>query len=157
MDNISLLRQLNESTIKKSDLEMDLENALNESGIDLPPEEEMDDDPEMGGEEDCVDCGDEEMVDQDDEMEYDEEGGIEDEILNDIVQWCEDECGDLSDEELESELRSEIEGLIDPEELISKVMDRLGRGAEGEMDAEPEMGEDPEMVADDSEEDEVRF
>lgn len=144
MDNIDLLRELNKATIKKDEFEL----ALERSGFDLPPEDEMED--EMGGEMDA-EMGDEmDDIDSDGEEGYTSDIGIEDDELQEIVDWCEEECPDMSDEELDETLRDELEELdIDPEQLdaaIDRVMTMLGRASEEEdMDSEMDAGMDDEM------------
>ena len=161
MDNISLLRELNKSTIKKSDLELDLENALKESGFDLPDEEIEDEMPEdLPGDE-----GPEDEIDSEEDFEYNGETElpIDDEELEDLVSWCEEECGDAPDEELKALLQSELMELGDFEDeevdsIIDAVMDKLGRGGEeedieGEMEPEDDMDVGGEMVADEQTDD----
>jgi len=145
MDKINLIKELNQSTIKKDEFEL----ALERSGLDLPPaEDEMDDMDDM----DDMDALDDEGIDDLDsegETEYTSDGGLEDDEIQEIVDWCEEECSDLSDDELIDTLRDELEELdIESEELdstVDRVMSMLGRGSDDEESMDDEMDADAEM------------
>jgi hypothetical protein len=128
MDKISLIQELNEGTIKKTEFE----RALAESGFDLPPEDELDDgmDDELS---------DEEPVD--DEIDLDlEDTGLDEDEIQDIVDWCAEECADMSDDELKDVLVDELEELeLSPEQLnatITQVMSMLNREDDDEIEGE---------------------
>lgn len=153
-DDISLIRELNKETVKLSEFD----KALQESGYELPDEELEDsgmDDEEFG---------DEEAIDDEGEMEYngEDESGLDDDELQEIVDWCEEECADMSDDELKDTLTDELGELdLEPDVLddtISRVMDMLGRGSEEEMsdeyDEEPSEFEGPPEEGDLEDEDE---
>lgn len=159
MDKITLLKEMNQST--KTDK---FERALIESGIELPPEEDEFGDEEMGGEIDAEMAPDEEDI-GDDEMGA--EVPLDDEELQDIVDWCDEECGEMDDGELQDTLAQELEELeLSSEELdatISRVMTMLGRGEEegdefaddeGEIDGEMGEPSDEELPPAD---DEIQF
>lgn len=128
MDNISLLKELNDSTIKKSKLEKTLEE------FNIPEE---DTDVEFGDEDPDVEFGDED-VDMDDHAGYADDIGLEDDELQDIVSWCEEECSDMSDDELREVLDEELAELdLEPEQLeevINRVMSMLGREESSDME-----------------------
>lgn len=147
MDKINLIKELNQSTIKKDEFEL----ALERSGLDLPPaEDEMDDidaldDEGMGGEDEMDD------LDSDGDSEYTSETSLEDDEIQEIVDWCEEECSDLSDDELIDTLRDELDELDlesdDLDSTVDRVMSMLGRGSDedemdGEMDADAEMDDE---------------
>lgn len=133
MDKLELIKELNKSTIKD-----EFDRALAESGFDLPeedPEAELDGEmgSEMGAEIDG-EIGDE--LDTGDEEGYSSDTGLEDDELQDIADWCEDECAEMSDDELKDALRDELDELdLDEEQLdatIDRVMSMIGRGSEEE-------------------------
>ena len=169
MKKITLLAELNKSTIEKDEFE----RALAESGFDLPPEEdEFSDDPEGMGDE--MGMEDPEALDSDgeDEIETGGESPLDEDELQDIVDWCEEECGEMSDPELKDTLTTELEELeLSEDELdatINQVMSMMGRETDEEGDdefsddPEGEMGmEDPgaedEMGMEEPAEDELTF
>ena len=139
MMDISLLKELNELTREKNEFE----RALEESGYDLPPEEE-----DIGGEDD-FDTGDD-MGEGD--YDYDDIGqNLDTQELQRIADWCEEECADMDDEELSDEIGDQLEQLdYQPEEIaagISQVMSMLGREAppDDEMGGEEEFGDEEPM------------
>ena len=144
MDKTSLIKELNEST-KELD---EFQRALKESGFDLPPEDDMDGEMVATGDEEADVVADaEDELDTGDEEGYTAESPLDEEELQDIVSWCEEECGEMSDEELADTLRDELAELeLEPEELdatIDQVMSMLGRGEEEVSD--DEMGGEDEI------------
>ena len=146
MDKITLIKELNESTKTLNEFE----RALKESGFDLPPEEDYDEDPEAMGDEMDSEMGDEEGLDMGDEEGYTSESPLDEDELQEIVDWCEEECGEMSDEELGDTLRDELAELeLEPEELdatVDQVMSMLGRGEEEAGDEE--FGDEDEIEFD---------
>ena len=132
MDKIPLITELNEKTRKKDEFEI----ALERSGMSLPDEDEMEFDMDTDAED--VDSGGEE--------DYTSDTGLEDDEIQEIVDWCEEECSDLSDEELEDTLRDELEEVdIEPEQMdaaIDRVMSMLGRGSDEEDMDDEDLGDE---------------
>lgn len=149
MDKISLLKELNKTTIKKSDLEANLDNALKESGIEFDDYEDDMGDDDLEGEMSATDD-----IDNTKEFEYNtEELPIDEDDLQDLASWCEEECGDLPDEEMESLLRAELEELEDFEDveidqIVDRIMSMTGRGSDEEdIEGEIELNFDAETSA----------
>lgn len=145
----TLLKELNDMTREPNEFEDALREAEMEFDIDLS------DDPEMDMDDDMEDP---------DEFDYDSVE-LDDEELQRIADYCEEECGDMDDEELMDKIGDDLEQLdYSPEEIsagIDRVMSMMGRGegAEGDMDMDDGGfgGEDPEMDMDDDLGEEPRF
>ncbi len=145
MDKIPLITELNDKTRQKDEFEL----ALERSGFSLPSDDEgMDDDM---GDMDDMEADDDMDIDTGDEEGYTSDTGLEDDEIQEIVDWCEEECSDLSDEELEDTLRDELEEVdIEPEQMdaaIDRVMSMLGRGSD-EEDMDDEGMDDEEGFGD---------
>ena len=153
MDKISLIRELNKSTIKKDEFE----RALEESGYDLP---DMEDEYAGDMEDDLGDVHDEEL-DSSDEEGYNDDTGLAEDEIQDIVSWCEEECADMEDDELEDTLREELSELDisedQKENTIRTVMDQLGRGAGEEDLSDEEYGDEDLDDGLDDDEGEIGF
>lgn len=129
----TLLQELNEATREKSEFEKALAEAEMEfdmdlSGGDEPPMDDDDMDP--------------------DEFDYDNVE-LDDDELRRIADYCEQECADMSDDEVADKIGDDLEQLdYSPEEIsagINRVMDMLGRDAPQD---DPMDDMDDEMVDD---------
>ena len=117
----SLLQELNEATRETTEFEKALVEAEMEFDINLGDDPEMDMDDDMDP----------------DEFDYDDVE-LDDDELQRIADYCEEECADMDDDELEDKIGDDLEQLdYSPEEIaagINRVMSMMGRG--DDMDSE---------------------
>lgn len=131
MKKKSLIEELNEMSREMDEFEKAGREAEMEFDIDL-----SDEDPDM----------DDDDMDPD-EFDY-ESVELDDAELQRIADYCEENCADMDDDELEDKIGDDLEQLdYTPEEIsagIDRVMSMMGRGGEDDME-DPEMDMDPEM------------